>query len=161
MEGKTILILGGAGIVAYYLYQQAQNAVPVATVNPVTVPPALSPAATTPASTSQVLANQAATTAAQPSSVLASPAKPTSLASMATAIQALAANDANLINGAMSGDQWNFYANLLLGTSIPAGWTSGGAPVTFAQWWAQQAPVVTAWSGLSGLGARRKVGGWS
>lgn len=86
------------------------------------------------------------------------------LASLAAAIQAQSAGDGNLVNGAMSGDHWNYYANLITGKTLPGGWASG--PMTFAQYWATQSPVIAAATGLgsimAGLGAlvRARGGRW-
>lgn len=61
MEGKTLLLLGGAAAAAYYLYTQSQAAPASASATAsAPVPAALNPAATTPASTSALLAQAAA-----------------------------------------------------------------------------------------------------
>ena len=61
MEGKTLLLLGGAAAAAYYLYTQSQAAPASASATASDpVPAALNPAATTPASTSALLAQAAA-----------------------------------------------------------------------------------------------------
>ena len=82
------------------------------------------------------------------------------LASLAAAIQAQSAGDGNLVNGAMSGDHWNYYANLITGKTLPGGWPSGN--ITFAQYWATQSPVIAAATGLgsimAGLGALIRAG---
>jgi hypothetical protein len=73
-----------------------------------------------------------------------------SLANLATAIQNAAASDPNLVNGMMTGDHWNYYANQLTGKTLPAAWPSG--QITFGQYWAAQSSVVSAMTGLQGLG---------
>lgn len=90
---------------------------------------------------------------------------PTSLAILAAQIQSAAANDSFLQNGAMpSGDHWNYYANAIMGKTFPAAWPSG--PLTFAQYWAAESPVIAAQTGLGsimdGLGAlvRAHGGRW-
>jgi hypothetical protein len=90
----------------------------------------------------------------------------TSLATLATAIQAQAASDPNLVNGNMpSGDNWNYYANQIMGKSFTPAWPTGS--ISFAAYWAGEAPVIGAQTGLgsimAGLGAlvnrqRRSMG---
>lgn len=96
--------------------------------------------------------------------VAVAPVNSMTLASLAAAIQAQSAGDGNLVNGAMSGDHWNTYANLITGKTLPGGWPSGN--ITFAQYWATQSPVIAAATGLgsimAGLGAlvRARGGRW-
>lgn len=77
------------------------------------------------------------------------------LAQLATAIQNAAAADPNQVSGAMSGDHWNYYANLLTGQTFPAAFPAG--PLTFSAYWSAQSPVIAAQTGMGsimdGLGA--------
>ena len=79
---------------------------------------------------------------------------------------AQAASDPNLVNGNMpSGDNWNYYANQIMGKSFTPAWPTGS--ISFAAYWAGEAPVIGAQTGLgsimAGLGAlvnrqRRSMG---
>lgn len=78
---------------------------------------------------------------------------PHTLASLADAIQAQAAQDPNLTNGVTmpSGDHWNYYANRLTGKTFPPAWPSG--PLTFQAYWSAQSPVIAAQTGLGSIAA--------
>jgi len=123
-------------------------------------------AAYTQAMAAQTAANATAQAAnpiiAAPVSVVTTAVSPattngiSSLAALATAIQAAAAGDPNLVDGNMpTGDHWNYYANRLMGISFNPAWPQG--PISFASYWASEAPVIGAQTGLgsimAGLGA--------
>jgi hypothetical protein len=161
MEMRTVLILGGAAAVGYWLYErnqaQAQAQAQTAIV-PVAATPSATPAATSAASSPSTVAATAASvppalnpSSTTPPSTAQKLAMPSTLADLSNAIQVLAANDANLVNGMMPAGNWNYYANNLLNTTLPPGWTTGDTPVTFAQYWASQSPTISVVTGLSGL----------
>ena len=110
-----------------------------------------------PGSTSQLVSQTAAAPATAAATVrFSNYPGVTTLSSLSTAIQALAANDPSLVNGQMpTGDHWNYYANEITGLTLPAAWPSGA--LTFAQYWAAESPVIAAQTGLGsiwdGLGA--------
>jgi hypothetical protein len=94
--------------------------------------------------------------AAAPVSVVTTAVSPattngiSSLAALATAIQAAAAGDPNLANGNMpAGDNWNYYANQIMGKSFNPAWPKG--PISFASYWASEAPVIGAQTGLGSI----------
>jgi hypothetical protein len=65
----------------------------------------------------------------------------------------MAASDPNLVNGSMpAGDNWNYYANEITGKTLPAAWPAG-QPLTFAEYWSFEGPVIGAQTGLSGIAA--------
>ncbi len=77
----------------------------------------------------------------------------TSLATLASLIQSMAANDSNLVSGAMPGDHWNYYANLITGKTIPPSWPSdpqNNIPISFSTYWTGAGPVI---GGMTGLGS--------
>jgi len=83
----------------------------------------------------------------------AAPVVTSTAPNQAAAIQALAANDANLSGGMLLPSQWNFYANTVTGKTIPASWPASlTTPVSFATYWGYAGPVVNAMTGVSGLG---------
>jgi hypothetical protein len=129
------LLIGGAGYLAYeYFFAPATTTAAPATATSTAVA-APAPAVAAPA---------------------AAPIQGQSLANLATAIQNAAASDSNLVNGMMSGDHWNYYANILTGKSIAKSWLTED-PITFATYWATASPVVASMTGLgsvmAGLGA--------
>ena len=75
---------------------------------------------------------------------------PSGMDALYAKIVAAAAGDSNLVNGQMSGDHWNYWANQITGLTLPGNWPSG--PLTAAQYWAAAAPGIRAATGLSGLG---------
>jgi hypothetical protein len=171
--GKIVTWLA-VGVGAYYLYEwwtgQTTSAATVAAIPTLaqyqaaglslaqaqgalalglTVPAAV--AAYTPA---PVVASTAVST---PVAATTATSGPSSLDALYNAIVAAAAPDTNQVNGAMSGDHWNYYAQQITGKSLPVNYPSGN--LTAAQYWAAVSSQIGTITGLSGLGGLGIFGG--
>ena len=134
MDIGKLVMFGAIGYGAYWLYEKYYGA-PAASA---TVTPA-APASSLPTAVAVV-----------PSAPVAVASGPSTMDALYAAIVAAAAGDANLANGMMTGDHWNYYAQSITGKSILAAYPSG--TLTAAQYWAAAAPAIQSATGLAGLG---------
>jgi len=179
MDTGKLLIFGAVGVAAYYVYTtyfavpaswtaaggtaaqwQALSAAQQTQWNTQQSATSVAPAAGAASSgaTQQQIADAAAYEAAKAAATAAaSPAA--TMDALYAAIQTASANDPNLVNGAMSGDHWNYYASNIMGKTFPANYGPGN--LTLLQYWTAQAPsikAVTGLAGYNGLGAFAALG---
>ena len=144
---KPLLILGGVGVLAYYLYEQYKGSTTLTATIPVT---------------------GGGTTTTTP--VVTTPGTPAynSLAAIAARIQAAAGSGATY-----SADQWNVYLGQQAGITPPSPDTvfgtafdpsdrsvNGSVAIPFATYWGPMSAFLTSSLGMSGLRGWG-MGGWA